>query len=123
MGIIPSHSRPKVSNDNEFAESIFKTVKYCPQWPLQRLMRLEDSRQWVLKFERFYNNEHRLSSILFVTPAQRYEQRDQDILNHRKQMYTKAREANPTHWSGDIRDWEPVGVVALDPLDWRSYAG
>ena len=33
LGIIPSHSRPRVSNDNAFAESIFKTVKYCPQWP------------------------------------------------------------------------------------------
>ena len=69
----------------------------------------------MLKFERFYNNEHRHSSIRFVTPAQRHEQRDQEILKHRKQVYTKAREANPTRWSGGIRNWEPVGAVALNP--------
>ena len=49
LGIIPSHSRPRVSNDNAFAESIFKTVKYCPQWPPQGFLTLEDSRQWMLK--------------------------------------------------------------------------
>ena len=115
LGIVSSHSRPRVSNDNAFAESIFKTVKYCSQWPSQGFLTLEDSRQWMLKFERFYNNEHRHSSIRFVTPAQRHEQRDQEILKHRKQVYTKAREANPTRWSGGIRNWEPVGAVALNP--------
>ena len=50
-----------------------------------------------------------------MTPVQRHEKRDQGILNHRKQVYTKAREANPTRWSGVIRNWEPVGAVALNP--------
>ena len=115
LGIIPSHSRPRVSNDNAFAESIFKTVKYCPEWPSQGFLTLDESRQWMLKFERFYNNKHRHSSIRFVTPAQRHEQRDAAILKHRKEVYTKAQEANPSRWSGDIRNWEPVGAVALNP--------
>lgn len=115
LGIVPSHSRPRVSNDNAFAESIFKTVKYCPQWPSQGFLTLDDSRKWMLKFERFYNHQHRHSSIRFVTPAQRHEQRDQGILKHRKQVYTKARETNPSRWSGQIRNWEPVGPVALNP--------
>lgn len=115
LGIKPSYSRPRVSNDNAFAESIFKTVKYCPQWPSQGFLTLEESRQWMLKFERFYNNEHRHSSIRFVTPAQRHGQRDQDILRHRKQVYFKAREENPSRWSGQVRNWEPIGAVALNP--------
>ena len=115
LGIIPSHSRPRVSNDNAFAESVFKTVKYCPQWPSQGFLTLDDSRQWMLKFERFYNHQHRHSSIRFVTPVQRHEQRDMGILKHRKQVYSKAREANPSRWSGQTRNWEPVGAVALNP--------
>ncbi|WP_420797688.1 integrase core domain-containing protein [Candidatus Sororendozoicomonas aggregata] len=86
----PENSRPRVSNDNAFAESVFKTVKYCPQWPSQGFLSLEDSRQWMLKFERFYNCEHKHSSIRFVTPVQRHEKRDQKILEHRDQAYSKA---------------------------------
>lgn len=115
LGIIPSHSRPRVSNDNAFAESVFKTVKYCPQWPSQGFLTIEDSRQWMLKFEQFYNHEHRHSSIRFVTPVQRHERRDQKILKHRDQVYSKAREANPSRWSGQTRNWQPVGAVALNP--------
>ena len=115
LGITPSHSRPRVSNDNAFAESIFKTVKYCPQWPSQGFLTLEESRQWMLKFERFYNCQHRHSSIRFVTPAQRHEQKDREILKRRNQVYTKAQEAHPLRWSGRTRNWKPIGAVALNP--------
>ena len=33
LGVIPSYSRPRVSNDNAFSESLFKTLKYRPEWP------------------------------------------------------------------------------------------
>jgi transposase InsO family protein len=33
LRIIASHSRPRVSNDNPYSESLFRTLKYCPQWP------------------------------------------------------------------------------------------
>lgn len=115
LGIIPSHSRPRVSNDNAFAESVFKTLKYCPQWPSQGFLTLEESRNWMLSFVRFYNQEHRHSSIRFVTPEQRHDGRDKAILEQRKRVYKKAREKNPLRWSGKCRNWEPVGSVALNP--------
>ena len=115
LGIIPSRSRPRVSNDNAFAESVFKTVKYCPQWPSQGFLSLEESRKWMLSFVRFYNQKQRHSAIRFVTPEQRHDGRDKPILEHRKQVYRKARERHPLRWSGKPRNWEPVGSVALNP--------
>ena len=66
LGITPSFSRPSVSNDNAFIESMFRTVKYCPQWPSAGFATLEDARAWVHKFMRWYNEEHQHSGINYV---------------------------------------------------------
>ena len=115
LGITPSHSRPRVSNDNPFSESLFKTVKYCPQWPSQGFETLEDARQWMLEFVRFYNHEHRHSAIRFVTPCQRHNGEDKALLAARNTVYQKAKEARPERWTGKTRNWEPVLEVALNP--------
>ena len=115
LGIKPSYSRPRVSNDNAFVESMFRTVKYCPQWPSQGFKSLEQARQWVAKFMCWYNEEHRHSGIRFVTPGQRYRGEDQQLLAQRTQVYQCAKEDNPLRWSGEIRNWTPATVVALNP--------
>lgn len=115
LGITPSHSRPRVSNDNAMSESLFRTLKYCPQWPSQGFESLEDARLWVEKFMAWYNHEHKHSSIKFVTPAQRHAGKDVTILEKRNQVYELARECNPNRWTGSTRNWEPVGAVALNP--------
>ena len=33
LGVVPSFSRPSVSNDNPYSESLFKTLKYTPAYP------------------------------------------------------------------------------------------
>ncbi len=53
LGIVSSYSRPRVSNDNPYVESLFKTLKYCPQWPTKGFSTLENARKWMLKFEQF----------------------------------------------------------------------
>ena len=50
LNITPSHSRPRVSNDNAYAESLFRTLKYVPQWPSSEFKTLDDARNWVDKF-------------------------------------------------------------------------
>ena len=84
LGITPSHSRPRVSNDNAYSESLFRTVKYCPQWPSQGFATLEEARAWVSQFTRWYNHEHCHSRIRFVTPAQRHLGEDKAILEKRR---------------------------------------
>ena len=64
LGMLMSHSRPRVSNDNPYSESLFKTLKYCPQWPAKGFRSLIAVREWMLLFEQAYNEEHRHSGIM-----------------------------------------------------------
>jgi len=115
LGIKPSYSRPRVSNDNPYIESMFRTVKYCPQWPSQGFANIESARDWVASFMRWYNEEHRHSALRFVTPGQRYRGEDRALLEKRRTVYQAAKARNPNRWSGDTRNWRPIGNVALNP--------
>lgn len=72
LGVCPSFSRPAVSNDNPYSESLFRTLKYRPEYPTKPFDNLLDARQWVAQFANRYNHEHRHGGIRFVTPAQRH---------------------------------------------------
>ncbi len=87
LGIAKSFSRPAVSNDNPFAESVFNTLKHRPQLPLKRFNDVLEARQWVERLISWYNHEHRHSGIRFVTPAQRHAGLDTAILKQRKAVY------------------------------------
>ena len=115
LGITPSHSRPRVSNDNAFSESLFRTCKYRPAYPPEGFESLEQAQQWVLDFVQWYNHEHRHSAIRYVTPQQRHEGQDVAILEQRARLYEQAKARNPQRWSQNTRNWEPVGDVWLNP--------
>lgn len=115
LGIVASHSRPRVSNDNPYSEALFRTLKYCPQWPSTGFSDIQDARQWVSEFVSWYNETHRHSKIQFVTPCERHQNKDTEILKHRDAVYKKAKQRNPGRWSGNTRNWTPVGAVALNP--------
>ncbi|EQD63658.1 transposase, partial [mine drainage metagenome] len=77
LGIRPSFGRPSVSNDNAYSESLFKTLKYRPDYPVANPFdTLEEARKWVSSFTGWYNEEHRHSAIQFVTPSQRHRGED-----------------------------------------------
>jgi transposase InsO family protein len=115
LGISPSRSRPSVSNDNPYSESLFRTLKYRPELPAKPFANLVQARHWVSGLVHWYNNEHRHSAISFVTPDQRHELLDQSILQARDVVYEAARQAHPNRWSGQTRDWSPQGAVHLNP--------
>jgi putative transposase len=115
LGVMPSLSRPGVSNDNPFSESLFKTLKYRPAYPLKPFDTLGAARNWVTELVRWYNHEHRHSAIRFVTPAQRHRNLDQDILDRRTALYETARQSNPLRWKGQTRNWQRIDVVHLNP--------
>ena len=115
LGITPSRGRPRVSNDNPYSESLFRTLKYCPQWPPGGFADLDAARSWVRDFIRWYNHQHRHSRIRFVTPAQRHRGEDQEILAKRHALYQQARNQHPHRWSGATRNWQPIGAVTLNP--------
>lgn len=115
LGIVPSFSRPCVSNDNPYSESLFKTLKYCPQYPTKPFESLEQANQWVEKFVYWYNNVHHHSGIKFVTPNQRHEGLDETILENRKRVYELAKSRHPNRWSKNIRNWNRITAVSLNP--------
>jgi len=115
LGVAPSYSRPRVSNDNAYSEALFKTLKYCPAWPRRGFATLEDARRWVETFVGWYNNEHRHSAVRFVTPNQRHQGEDKTLLAARRAVYEAARARNPRRWSGETRNWTPVDAVTLNP--------
>ena len=115
LGIAASFSRPHVSNDNPFSESLFRTLKYRPEYPNKPFSSLKEARAWVAGFVTWYNTCHLHSAIRFVTPDDRYFDHEQDVLARRKATYEKARQRHPERWSGAIRNWEPVGDVYLNP--------
>lgn len=115
LGIISSYSRPRTSNDNAYPEALFRTLKYRPCWPSSGFESLEDARLWVHQFVNWYNNEHRHSKLNFVTPAQRHDGKDSDILAKRETVLKAAKARNPHRWSGEVRNCDPVGPVTLNP--------
>jgi transposase InsO family protein len=116
LGVMPSLSRPAVSNDNPYSESVFNTLKHRPAYPLKPMEDLQTARCWAEGLVQWYNHEHRHSSIQFVTPAQRHDGLDQAIIQKRLRVYAKARQAHPNRWSGQVRNWQYVAEVHLNPI-------
>ncbi|MBS0913330.1 transposase, partial [Tatumella sp. JGM91] len=78
-----------------------------PQWPSSGFRTLSDARQWVEKFTRWYNEEHRHSGIRYVTPAERHRGEDHRLLKQRDELYRQAQKIHPERWSGKTRNWQP----------------
>jgi putative transposase len=115
LGIVPSFSRPRVSDDNPFSEALFRTLKYRPEFPSKPFQSLQDARAWVAAFVAWYNNEHLHSAIGFVTPDDRHQGRDAAILAARQAVYQRAQRRHPERWTGDTRNWIAPPVVRLNP--------
>lgn len=115
LGIVQSFSRPSVSDDNPFSESLFRTIKYRPTFPDLPFASLDAARAWVARFVTWYNGEHRHSAIRFVTPDERHFGREAAVLDGRRAVYERARRRWPQRWTGATRNWTPAGPVRLRP--------
>ena len=99
LGSSLSFSRLGASNDNAYAESLFRTMKYHQSYPMRRFRSLDVVRCWIEGFVEWYNGEHRHSSIKVVTPNQRHYGEANAICSVRQQTYDKAHQENPRRWS------------------------
>jgi putative transposase len=87
LGVLPSFSRPSVSDDNAYSEALFRTLKYRPWYPNKPFSSIEEAEAWVTEFVRWYNTEHLHSGICFVTPECRHQGHDILVLEKRKRVY------------------------------------
>lgn len=98
LGIVPSFSCPRVSDDNPFIESFFKTLKY--KCGYQRYFKdLNHARSWFADFIHWYNFEHKHSGLQYITPKQKRMGLHFKMFKNRNQVICKARERNPLRWS------------------------
>ena len=95
LGVLRSFSRPRVSNNNPYSESLFRTAKYRPDYPRKPFASKDQACQWVAAFVDWDNNQHRHSGIKFVTPQQRHSGQTVEISCHRAVVYERARQLNP----------------------------
>lgn len=115
LGVIPSYSRPRVSNDNPFSESLFGTMKGRPQYPRRPFKNLQAATEWTERFVHWYHEEHLHSEIGFVTPFQRHNGQSETILARRRAVYAAAKARQPNRWSGKTRAWVAPDIVHLNP--------
>ena len=91
-------------------------TKYRPDWPSAGFKSLDEARDWVLKFTRWYNYEHKHSQLRFVTPHQRHTAQDVALLAQRKERIEAAKAANPNRWGKRaVRNCTPMGPTTLNP--------
>ena len=114
LGVKPSYSRPCVSDDNAYAESLFRTAKYRPEFPVKGFTDLGEARTWAAGFVRWYNHDHRHSGIptsarLSATPVK---------ITRSWLRGTRCTPAlvRSTPLAGRApRYWSPIGPVTLNP--------
>jgi putative transposase len=115
LGVVTSFSRPRVSDDNPFIESLFRTLKYWPEYSTSGFASVDAAREWVTRFVEYYNHEHQHSGIGYVSPATRHAGDDLAILAARRAVYARARQRHPERWSGNTRSWSRPLTVTLNP--------
>ena len=113
LGVMPSYSRPRVSNDNPYSESLFRTTKFRPGYP-GRFASIERAREWFADFVVWYNEEHRHSGIGYVTPSQRHSGQDIELFARRNRTIGIARAFKPID-GHRLRDWKRPARVVLNP--------
>ena len=115
LGVHTSFSRPRVSNDNPFSESGFKTMKYRPDYPAC-FESLDTARRWVHSFVRWYNHDHKHSSLKFQTPDDRHSGMAEQKVVRRQKVYQQAKSLRPERWGRrNTRNWDLPVEVWLNP--------
>ncbi|MFO0139779.1 MAG: integrase core domain-containing protein, partial [Cyanobacteriota bacterium] len=102
LGVLRSFSRPRVSNDNPYSESLFHTLKYRPDYPRRPFQSVEEACLWVCAFVDWYNDQHRHSGKAI------------EICRHRARVYELARQLHPLRWTGTTRCWHQPEVVWIN---------
>ena len=114
LGICNSYSRPRISNDNPFIESWFKTLKYDISYP-GKFSSVEVAREWFAGFVSSYNTDHSHSGIHFITPEQIRSGQYASIVQNRNAVMLEAKAKNPQRWSNKVKQLPEEHVVTLNP--------
>jgi putative transposase len=116
FGVRRSYSRPRVSNDNPFSESCFKTIKYSPGYP-GRFRDIDEARGWVVGFVADYQNRPH-EGLNFHTPADVFHGRVDAVHAARQAALDIHYMAHPERYpNGPPQAKRPPASVAINPGD------
>ena len=107
LDVLASYSRPRVSDDNPYSESHFKTVKYAPAYP-GRFDSVEDARAYFGPFFQRYNREHRHSGLGLLTPAAVHTGRAEELQAKRRSVLAHAHARHPERFVNGVPTPPPV---------------
>lgn len=113
LGIEVSRNRPRVSNDNPYAESWFMTAKYAPTLP-ESFDTIEQARAWVAEFIAYYNHQHRHSGLAGHTPATVHDGTWVDVQQARQDTMDALRRANPARYRRPLKLAVPYPSFTLN---------
>lgn len=114
LGVELSRNRPRVSNDNPYSESLFKTAKYRPDVPTF-FNDLDHARSWASAFVSWYNNHHRHSALAGHTPNSVHDGSWAQIQTRRQAAMDALYNAHPERFTQPARLATPPARVALNP--------
>ncbi|MFT5130104.1 MAG: putative transposase [Rhodothermales bacterium] len=115
LGVERSHSRPRTSNDNAYSESQFKTMKYRPSFP-DFFDDQQTGRTHCRDFFQWYNNDHKHSSIAFLSPADVHFGRAPELLAVRQAALDAAYARTPWRFpAGPPKVPDLPGTVWINP--------
>ncbi len=120
LDVAPSFSRPRVSNDNPFSESQFRTLKYGPGFP-NRFDSYDHALEYCRAFFEWYNQEHRHSGIAFLTPSDVFYGHSAEVVARRQLALDDAYLRHPERFrAGPPTAASPPSAVYLNPPEDRS---
>lgn len=114
LGISNSYSRPRVSDDNPFIESWFKTLKTHVSNP-GMFKTITEARTWFADFVHSYNGTHMHSGLHYITPLQVRNGEYSTIIRKRNTAMQEAYEKNPIRWSNGVKQLPERHIVYLNP--------
>lgn len=116
LDITCSHSRPRVSNDNPFSESAFKTLKYQPDYP-GKFDHPQHGRNWCSDYYHWANFEHHHSGLNGYTPEQVFTGGYRHIATIKQAALDLRYSLNPERFvKGPPVVKLPPSVVAINPI-------
>jgi putative transposase len=113
LGIGQTHNRPRVSNDNPFSESEFRTMKYRPNYP-GVFNDLDAARAWVGEYVCWYNHHHRHSGIALFTPEEVHGGQWMPQWQRRDQALQAYHDAHPERFHQRPTTSSPSPVVGIN---------
>jgi putative transposase len=113
LGVGQTHNRPRVSNDNPFSESEFRTMKYRPNYP-GTFSDIDAARAWVSSYVPWYNEHHRHSGIALFTPTEVHSGAWQQRWHHRDRVHQAYYDTHPERFRNRPQTAAPSPIVGIN---------